>query len=127
MLLERNSAGDHEIAENVRDDATSIAAKLGMQWLVDRIIHQNELLALRAKTAKPDYPAGLTLREVEVVSLMAQGKTTNEIAEELVISPHTVARHPTNLYTKINARNRAEATAFALKELVTPNQDDPGE
>jgi len=125
MLLERNSAGDDEMAEKIRVEAMSIAAELGMQWLVDRIIHQNELLALRSNTAKPDYPAGLTLREVEVVSLMAQGKTTNEIAEELVISPHTVARHTTNLYTKINARNRAEATAFVLKELVTPIQDDP--
>lgn len=125
MLVERNSAGDQDTAAKMRADATSIATELGMQWLVDRIILQNELLALRTSTAKPDYPAGLTLREVEVVSLMAQGKTTNEIAEELVISRHTVARHTTNLYTKINARNRAEATAFALSELVPLIQDDP--
>jgi|ETNmetMinimDraft_2_1059921.scaffolds.fasta_scaffold57798_2 DNA-binding NarL/FixJ family response regulator len=108
----------------------SIATELGMQWLVDRIIHQNELLALRASAAKPDYPAGLTLREVEVVNLMAQGKmaqgkTSIEIAEELVISRHTVTRHTTNFYTKINARNWAEATAFALNQLFPPDQGDP--
>lgn len=51
---------------------------------------------------------------------MAQGKTTREIANELVISPRTVQRHTTNLYGKINARNRVEATAFALNELTTP-------
>ena len=48
---------------------------------------------------------------------MAQGKTTREIANDLVISPRTVQRHTTNLYAKINARNRVEATAFALNEL----------
>ena len=103
----------------------SIATELGMQWLVDRIIHQNELLALRASAAKPDYPTGLMLREVEVVNLMAQGKTSIEIAEELVISRHTVTRHTTNFYTKINARNWAEATAFALNQLFPPDQGDP--
>ena len=71
MLLERNSADDQKMAETIRVDAMSIATELGMPWLVDRIIHQNELLALRDSAAKPDYPAGLTLREVEVGSLMA--------------------------------------------------------
>ena len=125
MLLERNSADDQKMAETIRVDAMSIATELGMPWLVDRIIHQNELLALRASAAKPDYPAGLTHREVEVVNVMAQGKTSIEIAEELVISRHTVARHTTNFYTKINARNWAEATAFALNQLVPPDQGDP--
>jgi DNA-binding CsgD family transcriptional regulator len=124
MLRERNSTGDLAMAGTVRTNAMAIATELRMQWLVDRIIHQDELLALRVNAAKPNYPAGLTLREVEVVNLMAQGKTTNEIAKELVISRHTVARHTTNLYTKINARNRAEATAFALSELVPPIRDE---
>ena len=64
---------------------------------------------------------------MEVLLLMAQGKTTREIAAELVISPRTVQRHTTNLYAKINARNRAEATAFALNELPTSNQTSPSE
>ena len=71
MLFERNSTGDKEMAAKILDDAMSIATGLGMHWLVDRIAHKNELLMLRASAEKPDYPAGLTLREVEVVSLMA--------------------------------------------------------
>ena len=58
---------------------------------------------------------------------MAQGETTREIANELTISPHIVQRHTTNLYSKINARNRAEATAAVLNELSTSTQTLPGE
>ena len=66
--------------------------------------------------ARPVYPVGLTQREVEVLLLIAKGKTTREIADELVLSARTVQRHISNLYIKINVRNRGEATAFALNE-----------
>ena len=68
-----------------------------------------------------DYPEGLTQREVEILRLIARGKTNREIARELVLSERTVQRHISNLYTKINVRNRAEATSFALNELVNPH------
>ena len=64
----------------------------------------------------PKYPAGLTAREVEVLRLIAHGKSTREIAAELVLSARTVQRHISNLYAKINVRNRVEATAFATDE-----------
>ena len=73
---------------------------------------------MRRQAAKPIWQK-LTEREVDVLLLIAQGKTTREIGGELVISPRTVQRHTTNLYAKINARNRAEATAFALNELTS--------
>jgi DNA-binding NarL/FixJ family response regulator len=60
-------------------------------------------------------PAGLSARELEVLRLIAAGRTSKEIAEELVVSVPTVERHITHIYTKIGARGRAEATAFALK------------
>ena len=43
--------------------------------------------------------------------------TNREIADQLVLSERTVQRHVTNLYAKIGVRNRAEATAFALRSL----------
>ena len=61
---------------------------------------------------------GLTRREHEVLKLVAAGKRNREIATELVLSDRTVQRHIANIYEKIGARNRAEATAFALRELV---------
>jgi non-specific serine/threonine protein kinase len=59
-------------------------------------------------------PDGLTARETEVLQLLARGRTNQEIAADLVISLRTVERHLTNVYTKIGARNRADATAYAL-------------
>jgi pimeloyl-ACP methyl ester carboxylesterase/DNA-binding CsgD family transcriptional regulator len=60
------------------------------------------------------YPHGLTEREVEVLRHLAGGKTNGEIAEELFVSVRTVERHIANIYAKIGARGRANATAFAL-------------
>ena len=60
-------------------------------------------------------PRGLTPREVDVLRLIAAGRTNNDIAAELVISLPTVERHITHLYGKIAARGRADATAYALR------------
>jgi pimeloyl-ACP methyl ester carboxylesterase/DNA-binding CsgD family transcriptional regulator len=60
------------------------------------------------------YPHGLTAREVEVLRYLAGGKTNGEIAEELFVSVRTVERHVANIYSKIGARGRANATAYAL-------------
>ena len=46
---------------------------------------------------------------------MARGKSNREIAAELVISEHTVARHLQNIYTKLRLPSRAAATAFAFE------------
>ena len=60
------------------------------------------------------YPHGLTAREVEVLRYLAGGRTNGEIAEELFVSVRTVERHVANIYSKIGARGRANATAYAL-------------
>jgi len=60
-------------------------------------------------------PDGLTGREVEVFELLAAGKTNNEIAEDLVVSVHTVERHLQNAYRKIGARNRGQAAAYIAR------------
>jgi pimeloyl-ACP methyl ester carboxylesterase/DNA-binding CsgD family transcriptional regulator len=61
-------------------------------------------------------PAGhrdLSLREVEVLRLLTQGKSNQQIADELVISLNTVRRHVSNVFDKTGAANRAQATAYA--------------
>ena len=63
-------------------------------------------------------PAGLTARETEVLRMVAGGKTNNEVAEELVLSIRTVERHIGNIYSKIGARGRADATVFALTQGI---------
>jgi non-specific serine/threonine protein kinase len=61
------------------------------------------------------HPDRLTAREVEVLRLLAHGQSNRQIAEELVVSVYTVARHLVNIYAKIGARGRADATAYALR------------
>jgi ATP/maltotriose-dependent transcriptional regulator MalT len=61
-----------------------------------------------------DLPGGLTEREAEVLRLVAAGKSNRQIAAELVISEHTVARHIQNIFTKLNLSSRSAATAFAF-------------
>jgi non-specific serine/threonine protein kinase len=60
-------------------------------------------------------PAGLTAREVEVLRLIAAGRTNDEIATELVLSANTVRHHVTHILTKTGTENRTQATAFALR------------
>lgn len=68
-----------------------------------------------------EYPDGLSTREVEVLRLIAAGKSTRAIAEALTIAEGTVERHVTNLYGKIGVRNRAEATSYAhANGLIEP-------
>jgi len=58
---------------------------------------------------------GLSRRELEVLRLVAGGESNAQIARRLGLSTHTVERHVTNLYRKIGARGRADATAYALR------------
>jgi DNA-binding CsgD family transcriptional regulator len=62
-----------------------------------------------------EIAGGLTGREVEVLGQVATGKTNRDIAAELVISEKTVARHLSNIFTKLGVSSRAAATAYAYK------------
>jgi DNA-binding NarL/FixJ family response regulator len=57
----------------------------------------------------------LTAREVQVLGLVATGKTNRAIAGELRISEKTVARHLSNIFTKLGLSSRAAATAYAYQ------------
>jgi non-specific serine/threonine protein kinase len=58
---------------------------------------------------------GLTAAELQVLRLLAAGRTTREIAGELVVAVSTIDRHITHIYEKLSVRNRTEATALALR------------
>ena len=57
----------------------------------------------------------LTPRELEVVKLIAEGHTSEEIAQMLVISKKTVDRHRANMLEKLGMRNRVELTRYAIR------------
>ncbi len=74
--------------------------------------------AKAANAARPSFPAGLTAREVDVLKLIAQGLTDQQVAEQLVISPRTVSTHLTSIYNKLGVSSRAAATRFAVEHRL---------
>jgi DNA-binding NarL/FixJ family response regulator len=75
---------------------------------------------LRGTAPRPD---GLTRREVEVLQLVATGKSNREVAADLYLSEKTVARHVANIFTKLGLSSRAAATAYAFEHyLVRPTR-----
>jgi class 3 adenylate cyclase/DNA-binding CsgD family transcriptional regulator len=68
---------------------------------------------------KSAYPDQLTAREVEVLRLIAGGRTNAEISLELALSKRTVARHITNIYGKIGARSKVDAASYAMRHGLT--------
>ncbi len=99
------AAGDDDTADIELRAARTAFAQLGARHDEGRI---DGLLA-----AEPVVPGGLTPRQIEVLRLVAEGSTNREIADELVISEHTVSRHLENIYAKLGVSSRAAATTFA--------------
>lgn len=96
------------------DDGLRLCAELDMLELGRRML--GPVAADQGPSLRREaVPAGLSDREREVLHLVAQGLTNREIAETLVLSEKTVARHLTNIFTKIGVENRAGATAFAFR------------
>jgi DNA-binding CsgD family transcriptional regulator len=81
--------------------------ELGMSVWSERIAEH--------RSARGGLPDALTRREAEVLRLVASGLTNRQIAEQLVLSVHTIERHLDNSYAKIGARNRAEASAYTVR------------
>jgi pimeloyl-ACP methyl ester carboxylesterase/DNA-binding CsgD family transcriptional regulator len=78
------------------------------------------ILRFLAEADEAEGVGGLTGREVEVLSHIVAGCSNLEIARALTISESTAARHVRNIYEKIDVHNRAEATAWALRNGINP-------
>jgi HD-GYP domain-containing protein (c-di-GMP phosphodiesterase class II) len=106
--LDRENAA-HELRREVRDgrmDGDALDAVLAA--------------AGHRTPRRREGPAGLTTREVEVLTLVAQGMSNKQIAQRLVISPKTAGNHIEHIYAKIGAGNRAAASLFAMQHGLLP-------
>ena len=102
-------------------DEESAALELGAaREAFDRLDAAPDLARIdRLEGSSPSDAHGLSRRELEVLRLVAAGKTNREIASTLVVSEHTVARHLQNIFAKLGVTSRTAATAFAFQhELV---------
>lgn len=88
------------------DAADAVFRRLGADW---------DARCVANRRAEATLPAGLTHREVEVLQLVAAGRSNREIATELFVSERTVHRHMSNILAKLELPSRAAATAFAYE------------
>jgi DNA-binding NarL/FixJ family response regulator len=102
--------GDRTSAEMQFSSAKDVFAELGAVPDVEGVDTLSAGL-VRGSTAT----GVLSDREQQVLTLLAAGRTNREIAEELVVSPHTVARHVEHIYAKFGVSNRTAATRYAYE------------
>jgi DNA-binding CsgD family transcriptional regulator len=111
FLLSRDGRVDRSNLVQMLEAGLVITTKLGMAPL------EQKLLSLRGRivnaSAIPVYPDGLTGREVEVLRLIAAGKSNREIAKDLVITENTGTKHVANILAKTASSNRVEAANYA--------------
>jgi predicted ATPase/DNA-binding CsgD family transcriptional regulator len=86
----------------------------GNRMTPEQALSTPESVMTARRQAPPTYPDGLTVREVEVLRLVALGLSDAQVADKLVISPRTVQGHLRSIYTRITVNSRSAATRYAV-------------
>jgi DNA-binding NarL/FixJ family response regulator len=110
MGLACRALGDNDSAALKLQAARTVFQQLGATPDLSRI---DTLLGMRSDEAR-----GLTARELQVLRLIATGKTNKQIANELHLSGKTVDRHVSNIFNKLDVPTRAAATAWAYEHRL---------
>lgn len=113
VLIARASRalGDTDTAEMELESARAVFQQLGARPDIARVE------AFR-RASGPGPADGLSAREMQVLRLVAAGRTNRQIAAELVISERTVERHLSNMFNKLGVSSRAAATAYAYEHQL---------
>lgn len=111
----------HEIVDSVRE--TSAGGRFFCGQILESIrresIDVNDLNIAELSCE----PVLISERELEIITLIAEGYTNNEIAEKLFLSPHTINTHRKNIMQKLGVNNTASIVMYAVKtKLVSPNK-----
>ena len=138
ILVLTSFAADDKVFPAIKAGALGYLLKdSGPEELVSAIhqVHQGEsslhpaiarklLHELSQPAERPPTPDPLTDREVEVLRLVARGRSNQEIAEELVISEATARTHVSNILRKLHLASRTQAALYALREGLASLDDD---
>ncbi|MFN8697747.1 MAG: LuxR C-terminal-related transcriptional regulator [Flavobacteriales bacterium] len=111
----------HEIVHSIRE--TNSGGRFFCGQILESIRRESievDDLEIRELSCEP---VSISERELEVIRLIAEGYTNNEIATKLFLSPHTVNTHRKNIMQKLGVNNTAAIVLYAVKtELVSPNK-----
>jgi NarL family two-component system response regulator LiaR len=92
---------------------------------LDPSVARKVIMELSKPSQKPLTPDPLTQRELEILRLVAQGKSNKEIAEQLIIAEETAHTHMSNILNKLHLASRTQAALYALKEGIASVDDIP--
>jgi len=110
--------GDPERARDVAEQARALAERLRAPLLVADVL--GEAPSRGTAAAAQGGPAPLTARELEILALVAQGRSNGEIGKQLFITTKTVSVHVSNILAKLGAAGRTEAAAIARRDGLLP-------
>jgi DNA-binding NarL/FixJ family response regulator len=123
------AAGHVSAAAAALREAVSVGEQLGAHPLVEEALSvaRKAHLRLVSDAPRPASQLGLTRREIDVLRLVAEGRSNSAIAQSLVISPKTVSVHVSNILAKLEVGNRGEAAALAHRAgLLDDRTGGPG-
>jgi DNA-binding NarL/FixJ family response regulator len=100
------------------DIARALHAAAGGLIVVDPRVNDTLLEAAAGSSSPAAPPDGLTQREMEILALIARGRTNAEIASELFLSIHTVKTHVNRVFAKTGSRDRAAAICYARDHRI---------
>jgi DNA-binding CsgD family transcriptional regulator len=112
-LRMRGRGDDAARASALLSEAATLAERVGMPTLLARA----RALGARIERARTP-PDDLSWREVDILRLVAVGRSNREIGQELSISGHTVANHVRSILRKTGAANRTEAAGYAYRHAL---------
>jgi DNA-binding NarL/FixJ family response regulator len=116
FLMSQPSDSERHLGLQQLREAEQLARRLEMAALVAQIdtwLHRNE--------GEAEFPDDLTAREVEVLRLLAIGRTNKDVSLVLAISLNTVATHVRSILNKTRCANRTEAAAYAIRHGLHQN------
>src|SRR5690606_28720338 len=115
-LLSSKDPEDEKKARTLLRDAEQLAGRLDMRQVASEARH----LLGGNDDERNGFPDDLTAREVDVLRLIAIGRSNKDISTVLSISLNTVATHVRNILTKTHCANRTEAAAYAMRSGLAP-------
>ncbi|PHQ47847.1 DNA-binding response regulator [Streptomyces cinnamoneus] len=117
--LTKDAGGDEIVraVNHVMSGEAGLSPKVQLR-LLERLSTPGAELSAAGPAAPRELPDGLTVREAEVLSLVAEGLSNGEIARRLQVSTATVKTHINNLFAKTGVRDRAQAVRYAFRQGI---------
>jgi DNA-binding CsgD family transcriptional regulator/tetratricopeptide (TPR) repeat protein len=113
LRLARGGRGSVASTGDLLNRSRALYQRLGNETEARRLAERLRMIS--GPPPRPEFPAGLSAREAEVLRLVATGMSNRTVAQALFLSEKTVINHLTTIYGKIGVDNRAAATAFAVR------------